>query len=79
MPKVSSADAATLAAIQLVESLKHHFTTINDTYHTALIKLEELFNIITKVAYQQSTNRHNGQWCEVEKELEQGCDQVTYR
>ena len=79
MPRVSSADAATLAAIYLVEALKHHFATINDTYHTALIKLEELFNIIPKVAYQQSTNRHNGRWCDVEKELEQGCDQVTHR
>ena len=55
VPRVSSADAATLAARDLVEALKHPipnttFSTINDIHHTALINLAELFNIITKGA-----------------------------
>ena len=79
MPRVSSADAATLAALYLVEALKHHFATINDTHHIALINLSELLNIITKVADQHPINRHNRRWCEVEKEPEQGRDQVTHR
>ena len=44
MPRVSSADAATPAARYLVEALKSPtpnapFATINETHHTALIKL----------------------------------------
>ena len=58
MPRVSSADAATLSAWDLVEALKHtmpkvHFATINDTHHTALRNIAELFNVIRKVAEQQ--------------------------
>ena len=49
------ANAAMLSAQDLVEALQNptpnaHFSTINDTYHTALINLEELFNVIPKEA-----------------------------
>ena len=65
MSRVSSAGAATLAAQELVESLKNPtpnapFATINDTHHTGLIIMALLFNIIPKSAEQKSTNRHNG-------------------
>ena len=54
MPRVSSANAATLAARYLVEALKQPtpnapFATINDTHHTALRNLAEIFNVISKV------------------------------
>ena len=72
MPRVSSADAATLSAWDLVEALKHtmpkvHFATINDTHHTALRNLVELFNVIPKIEEKKSTNRHNGRRRQVEK------------
>ena len=72
MPRVSSDNAATIADRYLLEALKHpttntHFATINNTHHTALIYLVELFNVIPKVTEQQSTNRHNRKRCEVEK------------
>ena len=51
MPIVLSAGVATLAAQDLMEALKHltpnaPFAKINDTHHTALRNLAELFNII---------------------------------
>ena len=63
--KILSADAATPAAQYLVESLQNPkpnapFATINDTHHTALIIIAELFNNIPKSAEQKSSNRHNG-------------------
>ena len=71
IPRVSSAVAATLAVRNLVGSLqnpttKAPFAKINDTHHTALRNIAELFNNIPKVAEQQSTNRHNGRRREVE-------------
>ena len=62
---VSSADAATISAQNLVEALQNPspnapFATINDTHHETLRSLVELFNIIPKAAEQQSTNRHDG-------------------
>ena len=64
-PRVSSDDASTLAAQDLVEALQKTtknalFATINGTHYISLIILEELFNIIPKATEQQSTNRHNG-------------------
>ena len=58
MPRVSSANAATLSEQDLAEALKQPmsnapFSTINDTHHTALRNLAELFNFIPKVAEQQ--------------------------
>ena len=84
IPRVSSANAATLAAQYLMEALKHPtpnapFETINDTHHTALINLAKRINIIPKGSDQQSTNSHNGQRFEVVKEPEQGRTQVTHR
>ena len=72
MPRVSSADAATLAAQDLEEELKHSTpnatsATINDTHHTALRNLVELFNVIPKIEEKKSTNRHNGRRRQVEK------------
>ena len=63
MSRVLSADAATLAARYLVEALKNltpnkPFAKINDTHHTSLRSLAEIFNIIPKVAEKQSTNRN---------------------
>ena len=77
IPRVSSSDGATLASQYLVEELKHPtpnkpFATINDTHHTALRHLVELFYIINKGAEKKSTRRHNGRQYEVEKETEQG-------
>ena len=64
IPRVLSADAATLSARNLVESLLNPtpnapFATIDDTHHAALRSLADLFNIIPKSAEQQSTKRHN--------------------
>ena len=61
---VSSADAATLAARDLVEALQNPttnepFENINDTHHAEFKITEELFNIIPRSAEQQSINRHN--------------------
>ena len=71
MPRVFSDDAATLAARDLVEALQNPtpnapFATINDTHHTELINIAELFNIISKGVEQQSINRNNGRRSEVE-------------
>ena len=51
IPIVSSADAATLAALDLVEALQNPtpntpFEKFNDKNHTALINLAEVLNII---------------------------------
>ena len=83
MPRVSSADAATLSARYLVEALKHpttntYFATINDANNTSLRNLAELFNIIPIGEEHQLTNRNNGERCEVEREPEQGCTKVTH-
>ena len=40
------------------------------THTTQHWNISELFNIIPKEAEKKSTNRYNGQWCEVEKEPE---------
>ena len=58
MPRVSSTNAATSTARDLVEALKHPrldapFSTINGTYPTALINLAGLFYVTPKVAEQQ--------------------------
>ena len=63
--RILSADAATLAERDLVEALQNPTTnapvaTINDTHHKALRIPVELFNIITKVTEQESTNIHDG-------------------
>ena len=55
------------------------FSTINDTHHTALRNLAELFKVIPKLAQPQSTNRHNGRQCEVEKEPGQARAQVRHK
>ena len=54
------------------------FNKINYTHLTTLINLAGLLNFIPKVSEQQSTNRHNGRWCEVEKEPEQASAQVIH-
>ena len=84
MPIVSSADAATLSVIDLVEALQNPisnapFVTINDTHHTAMRSLAELFKIIPKDAEQQSTNRHNGQWRGVAFKPYQVSAPITHR
>ena len=58
MPRFLSADSATLAAQDLVEASqeptqKALFSTINYTHYTALISIEEIFNIIPKVVEQK--------------------------
>ena len=86
MPRVSSADADTLAARFFVEVLQNPtpnspFAIINDTHHAALRTLAELFNIITKSTEHQSTNRHNGRrWKrqDVEDESEKVISPVTH-
>ena len=55
IPIVSSANTATSEDRDSVEALKYPtpnapFATINDTNHTTLRNLEELFNVIPKVA-----------------------------
>ena len=72
IPRVSSANAATLAAQYLLEAFKNPtpnvlFVKINDTHHTALRNFADLLNMMPKEKEQQSTNRHNVRWCEVEK------------
>ena len=72
MPRMLSTDATTLSVRYLVEALQKPtpnapFKTINDTHHTALIIMEELFNIIPKAAEKQSTNRHNGRWKDLQE------------
>ena len=84
IPRVSSANVDTLETWDLVEELQHPipdgpFSTINDTHHTVLRNLAELFNIIPKVTDQQSTNSHNGRRCEVEKEPRQARLQVIHK
>ena len=80
MPRVSSANAATLAARDLIEALQKTapnapFVKINDTHNEALISLAELFNIIPKSGEQQSTNIHNG-CCRGTQEVSDGPNQV---
>ena len=63
IPRVSCSDTATLAAKDLLESLQEPtpntlFAKINDTHHTVLRILSELFNIIPKAAKKQSCNRY---------------------
>ena len=65
MLRVLSADADTLEVQYSVESLQNltpnaPFATINNTHHTSLINMAELYNIITKSMEQQSTNRNSG-------------------
>ena len=85
---VPSADAATLAATQAAQDLvgafknptpNTPFAKINYTHYIALRNLAELFSVVTKGAEQQSTNRQNGRWCEVEMEPEQGRAQITHQ
>ena len=63
---MSSADAATISAQNLVEALQipspnAPFATINDKYNKLLRSLSEQSDIIPKASEQQSTNRHNVQ------------------
>ena len=56
--RVSSDDADTIAARDLVQALQNQtpnisFATINETHQTALRNFVELFNMITKVAEKQ--------------------------
>ena len=66
MPRVSSIDAAMLAAWDLVEAFKKPtpnalFAIINYTHNAVSRSQEELINIIPKYAEQQSINIYNGQ------------------
>ena len=66
IPTFLSDDADTLAAQYLVEELQKPtpnalFEKINDTHHTLLRSMDNLFNIIPKSAEQQSNGRNNGQ------------------
>ena len=60
MPRILSADAATLATSDLIEEFKNPvpaetLASLNDTHHSALQILVEIFNIIPK--YIEKNNR----------------------
>ena len=83
MPRVLSADTATLAAQNLVEVLQNPtpnapFAKINDTHHTDLINLAEFSNIIPKVSGKQSTNRYDGRRWKVEIKPDQVRATITH-